>query len=92
MATKISVSIGSCKKLLPVGTKPLPEPTLAHYEMFSSIHLRAVIEEALMNLIRNISWNDIVEIAILSPKGQWVTVQDAEHLTNASSMGLLPDT
>ena len=46
---------------MPGGTKPLPEPVLTFRQMFCGIHLRAISQDVLMNLILNI----YLEIALL---------------------------
>ena len=57
-ATLMWVNTGSGNGLLPDGIKPLPEPMLTYHQsskMLCVIHLRAVSQEKLLNLIRSMS-------------------------------------
>ena len=58
MVAKIRVNIGSGNGLLPDGTKPLCEPWMTY---ILNIHLRAISQEVLMNLICNMN----LEITLL---------------------------
>ena len=50
MVTQISVNVGLGNGLLPDITKPLPEPVLIYHQKGeSSIHLRVISQERLMN-------------------------------------------
>ena len=54
MLTQVCVNIGSGNGLVPDGTKPLPETMLTSHPKYSSIHLRAISQEMLMNFIQSI--------------------------------------
>ena len=54
MVISIWVNIGLGNGLLPDGTTPLPEPMLASHQRLSGIHLKTILQEVLINLIRNI--------------------------------------
>ena len=73
MVTQIWANIGSGNDLLPVGTKPLPEPMLnLPWKVFCDIHSRTISQEVFVNLICNVFRDYTLKITITSPKGQWI--------------------
>ena len=69
MATEIWVNIGSGNRLLPDGTKPLPEPMLTYHQRHS-FEVNFTIDTSAIN-----HWNYLEtylsKIPFKSPRGQW---------------------